>query len=78
MSTIDDKLNEVLNIRHCNIKDILPDQMILDIGDKTISNIMNILIKSKTILWNGPLGAFEKKPFDNANSLNSLNSSGCT
>jgi len=59
-------LNEVLNIRHCNIKDILPDQMILDIGDKTISNIKNILIKSKTILWNGPLGAFEKKPFDNA------------
>ena len=40
--------------------------MVLDIGDKTIKNIKDILIKSKTILWNGPLGAFEKKPFDNA------------
>ena len=59
-------LNEVLDIRNCHVKDIPPDQMILDIGDKTIKNIKDVLIKSKTILWNGPLGAFEKKPFDNA------------
>ena len=42
------------------------DLMILDIGPDTISSIITLLNNSKTLLWNGPLGAFEFKPFDNA------------
>ena len=44
---------------------IANDQMAIDIGPKTISKIKNIIQNSKTILWNGPMGVFEVKPFDN-------------
>ena len=48
-------------------KDSVPsDLMILDIGPDTVSSIITLLNNSKTLLWNGPLGAFEFKPFDNA------------
>ena len=40
------------------------DKMILDIGPVTQKNIMDIVDKSKTVIWNGPLGAFETPPFD--------------
>ena len=39
--------------------------MILDIGPKTINKIINIIDKSKTILWNGPAGYFENPNFAN-------------
>ncbi len=42
---------------------ILSDEMILDIGPKTINKITNIIDKSKTILWNGPAGYFENPNF---------------
>ena len=42
---------------------ILPDEMILDIGPKTIEKITNIIDNSKTILWNGPAGYFENPNF---------------
>ncbi len=40
--------------------------IILDDGDETIMELKNILSDVKTVLWNGPLGAFEIKPFDTA------------
>ena len=40
------------------------DMMILDIGVKTQSYIKDVINKCKTLIWNGPLGAFEIKPFD--------------
>lgn len=39
---------------------------LLDVGEKTISAINAHLDESKTLVWNGPLGVFEMKPFDNA------------
>ena len=39
---------------------------LLDVGEKTIALINNHLDESKTLVWNGPLGVFEMKPFDNA------------
>ena len=42
---------------------ILPDEMILDIGPKTVKKIINIIDNSKTILWNGPAGYFENPNF---------------
>ncbi len=40
------------------------DQEGVDIGPQTISAISEILQECKTVLWNGPLGVFEMKPFD--------------
>ncbi len=39
---------------------------LLDVGEKTIAAINAKLDESKTLVWNGPLGVFEMKPFDNA------------
>ncbi len=41
-----------------------PDQMILDVGEKTVAAVNAWIDKAKTLVWNGPLGAFEKEPFD--------------
>ena len=47
--------------------DAVPDDaMILDVGSKTIAGIISRLDACKTIVWNGPLGAFEVPPFDAA------------
>ena len=40
------------------------DKMILDSGPKTVAKIWNILKSSNTLIWNGPLGAFEILPFN--------------
>ncbi len=48
-----------------NIKDINDDEMILDIGPKTISKIKKIINESNTVLWNGPAGYFENLNFQN-------------
>ena len=47
------------------LNQILSDEMILDIGPKTIDKITNIINSSKTILWNGPAGYFENPNFAN-------------
>ena len=47
------------------LDEVKPDEMILDIGPKTIEVINNIIDKSKTILWNGPAGYFENPNFAN-------------
>jgi phosphoglycerate kinase len=46
-----------------DIKEINDDEMILDIGPKTISLIKKIINDSKTVLWNGPAGYFENPNF---------------
>ncbi len=43
-----------------------PDQMILDVGPDSVDAIASHIEKAKTLVWNGPLGAFETKPFDTA------------
>ena len=47
------------------LNDISSDEMILDIGPKTINMISNIIDESNTILWNGPAGYFENPSFAN-------------
>tara|TARA_A100001011_G_scaffold395422_1_gene490393 strand:+ start:2984 stop:4162 length:1179 start_codon:yes stop_codon:yes gene_type:complete len=47
------------------IDKIFSDEMILDIGEKTIKNIEVLIDESKTILWNGPAGYFENPNFAN-------------
>ncbi|RWR07658.1 phosphoglycerate kinase [Paenirhodobacter populi] len=43
-----------------------PDAMILDAGPETVAEIGKVFEASKTLIWNGPLGAFEIPPFDTA------------
>lgn len=45
------------------------DQMILDAGQATVQYIISKIETSKTLIWNGPLGAFEIEPFDIATVL---------
>ena len=46
-----------------NIYKIPDDEMGLDIGPKSCVRFKSIILKSKTIIWNGPMGMFEKKEF---------------
>ena len=48
----------------CNVNDVPSDLMILDLGSKTTQIINDQIINSKMVLWNGPVGAFEFKPYD--------------
>jgi phosphoglycerate kinase len=43
-----------------------PDRMILDAGPETVAAIGAVFEASRTLIWNGPLGAFEIEPFDRA------------
>ena len=40
--------------------------MMLDIGPKSIGHVVSVLARMKTLVWNGPFGAFEIEPFDSA------------
>ena len=51
-----------------SLNEISDEDMILDIGPKTIENINKILCKSKTVFWNGPAGYFENTNFANGSS----------
>jgi len=49
------------------------NHQILDLGNKSIFIISDIINESKTVIWSGPLGYFEKKPYDNGtNKIASL------
>ena len=54
-------LNGSPEIKESN--DVLEDELILDIGPKSIKNICSIIEESRTILWNGPAGYFENPNF---------------
>ena len=56
------KKNQEITTHNINL--CPPDKMILDCGPNTVSKICNILKKSNTLIWNGPLGAFETVPFN--------------
>ncbi len=47
------------------VDDIPDDHMAIDIGEQSVAYIANKIKQSRTVVWNGPLGVFEIKPFDN-------------
>ena len=55
------KLNDICIEK--DFKDVDDDDMILDVGSKTLFEIKTIIDNSSTLLWNGPLGYFENKNF---------------
>jgi phosphoglycerate kinase len=46
------------------VSDVAADEMILDVGPKTIEDFRRRLEQTATLVWNGPFGAFETTPFD--------------
>ena len=51
------------NANFKDLKNVLDNEIILDIGPKTIEKIIKIIDASKTVLWNGPAGYFENQNF---------------
>ena len=49
--------------RTVGLADVASDDMILDVGPETVEQLSAMLADCKTLLWNGPLGAFEIAPF---------------
>jgi len=54
------------SLRTCNVHEVAEDEMILDIGDQAVEALADVLKTCRTLVWNGPLGAFETEPFDAA------------
>jgi phosphoglycerate kinase len=53
-------------IRTINVREVEAEEMILDIGPAAVEALGDALKTCKTLVWNGPLGAFEIAPFDKA------------
>ena len=54
------------SLRTCNVHEVAADEMILDIGPQATEALADVLKTCRTLVWNGPLGAFETPPFDAA------------
>lgn len=54
------------SLRTCNVHEVAADEMILDIGPAAVEALGDVLKTCRTLVWNGPLGAFETPPFDAA------------
>ena len=52
--------------RTVNVHEVAADEMILDIGPAATEALADVLKNCRTLVWNGPLGAFETPPFDTA------------
>lgn len=50
--------------RVCGVDEVGPNEMILDAGPETVNLIADAMDACETLVWNGPLGAFEMAPFD--------------
>src|SRR3954471_7054811 len=50
----------------CNVHEVAADEMILDVGPAAVEALADVLKTCRTLVWNGPLGAFETPPFDAA------------
>jgi len=53
-------------MRTANVHEVASDEMILDIGPAATEALADVLKTCRTLVWNGPLGAFEVPPFDSA------------
>lgn len=54
------------SLRTCNVHEVAEDEMILDVGPAAVEALADALKTCRTLVWNGPLGAFETAPFDAA------------
>jgi len=54
------------SLRTCNVHEVAAEEMILDAGPAAVEALADVLKTCRTLVWNGPLGAFEMQPFDAA------------
>jgi phosphoglycerate kinase len=54
------------SLRTVNVHEVVPEEMILDIGPAAVEALADAIKNCRTLVWNGPLGAFETPPFDAA------------
>lgn len=54
------------SLRTCNVHEVAADEMILDVGPAAVEALADVLKTCRTLVWNGPMGAFETAPFDKA------------
>jgi phosphoglycerate kinase len=54
------------SLRTCNVHQVGGDEMILDVGPAAVEALADALKTCRTLVWNGPMGAFETPPFDTA------------
>ncbi|MEN9682491.1 MAG: hypothetical protein RLZZ427_242 [Pseudomonadota bacterium] len=55
-----------VSLRTCNVHEVAADEMILDVGPQAVEALADVLKTCRTLVWNGPMGAFETQPFDAA------------
>ncbi len=53
-------------VRTVNVHEVAAEEMILDVGPAAVEALADVLKTCRTLVWNGPLGAFEMEPFDAA------------
>jgi phosphoglycerate kinase len=53
-------------VRTVNVHEVAADEMILDVGPAAVEALADVLKTCRTLVWNGPMGAFETPPFDAA------------
>jgi phosphoglycerate kinase len=58
------KLADHAPSRAVSVDEVGAADMILDIGPRTVELVVSVLARTKTLVWNGPFGAFEHEPFD--------------
>jgi phosphoglycerate kinase len=73
-----EKLEEGATTRTVPIDQVGASDMILDVGPETVEAIGRELERCKTLLWNGPLGAFEVRPFDEGTNAAARKAAGLT
>ena len=54
------------SLRTTNVHEVAADEMILDVGPTAVEALGDVLKTCRTLVWNGPMGAFETPPFDAA------------
>jgi phosphoglycerate kinase len=69
------ELKANVSTRTVAIGDVPADAMILDVGPATVDALVARLATLRTLVWNGPLGAFETPPFD-ADTVSALRHAG--
>jgi phosphoglycerate kinase len=63
-ATVAKKFEALAPSRVAGVDAVGGDEMILDIGPRSIEHVISVLGRIKTLVWNGPFGAFELEPFD--------------
>ena len=63
-AVVADKLEAGVSTRVVDVDHVDENDMILDIGPRSIEFVCSVLARMKTLMWNGPFGAFEVEPFD--------------